>query len=198
MSAIYGHHDTRDPVTCQAYFREIFVMTVNRDEATTYVLARYAGCVYAEPVSVGDNVKRLRQAAGMATQGALAERMGVPQSRVSDLENDRYSLPETRTLMLAATAIGCRVDDLLAGVDPEYDASKNALKILLGTGDGKATRIVTRALRLLGMMSDPGQRYALGLLAEAAKAFPRDRPPLSGVQSDQRHAATGYTGRGKR
>lgn len=86
----------------------------------TYVLARYLDAVYAEPVgrmTVGANVKRIRKAAGFKTQAALARAMGIPQPRVSDIENDRYERPDTKTLLAYATALGCSLGDLLEGVD---------------------------------------------------------------------------------
>lgn len=49
--------------------------------------------------------------------------MRVPQSRVSDWENDRYGLPDTSTLLKIAKTLGCSIDDLLSGVDPRYDTA---------------------------------------------------------------------------
>lgn len=174
-------------------------MTVTLAAPTSYVVARYALAVYAEPVTVGANVRRLRELAGMSTQTTLAERMGVPQSRVSDLENDRYVLPDTKTLMLAATAIGCRVDDLLAGVDPDYDAKKTMLTAeALGDQPRRQSRHVKRALSLLAMMSDDGQREAAGLLSTLVRAFPRQPSEESAGPGGGKPADASRKARGKR
>ena len=83
--------------------------------------------MYACVVQVGRNIRRLRAAAGIRTQRELAERLGVPQPRVSDWENDRYTVLEMPTLLRIAKALRCSVDQLLAGVDPDYDRVREAV-----------------------------------------------------------------------
>ena len=77
-------------------------------------------------VSLGQNIKRLRIAAGLATQRALADRLHVPQPQVSDWENDRYGALETQTLIKLAKVLRCSIDQLLDGVDPDYDQVREA------------------------------------------------------------------------
>ena len=77
-------------------------------------------------MSLGQNIKRLRVAAGISTQRALAERLHVPQPQVSDWENDRYGTLETPTLMKLAKVLRCTIDQLLNGVDPDYDQVREA------------------------------------------------------------------------
>lgn len=77
-------------------------------------------------MSVGRNIKRLRFAAGIQTQKELAALLGVPQPQVSDWENDRYSVVETATLLKIAKGLRCSVDQLIAGLDPEYDRVREA------------------------------------------------------------------------
>ena len=84
-------------------------------------------------VRVGTNIRRLRAAAGIRTQRELAERLGVPQPRVSDWENDRYTALEMPTLLRLAKVLHCSVDQLLAGVDPDYDRVREALVGTAGT-----------------------------------------------------------------
>ena len=72
-------------------------------------------------MSVGKNIKRLRTVMGLRTQKALVELLGVPPSRVSDWENDRYAVLDISSLIKLAKAFHCSVDELLAGVDPDYD-----------------------------------------------------------------------------
>ena len=54
-------------------------------------------------------------------QKELAELLGVPQSQVADWEYDRYGVIEVRSLIKLAKAFHCSVDELLVGVDPDYD-----------------------------------------------------------------------------
>ena len=77
-------------------------------------------------MSLGQNIKRLRLAAGISTQRALADRLHVPQPQVSDWENDRYGALETQTLMKLAKVLRCTIDQLLDGVDPDYDRVREA------------------------------------------------------------------------
>lgn len=72
-------------------------------------------------MSLGQNIKRLRWEAGLRTQKELADLLGVPQPQVSDWENDRYAVLETLTLVKIAKGLRCSVDQLLAGVDADYD-----------------------------------------------------------------------------
>ncbi len=65
-------------------------------------------------------------AAGFRTQRELADRLGVPQPQVSDWENDRHAVLETGTLLRLAKVLRCSVDQLLAGVDPDYDRVREA------------------------------------------------------------------------
>lgn len=76
--------------------------------------------------SVGENVKRIRLEAGYRHQGRFAQRAGVSQQWLSDLENGRYDMPDTPSLLKLAKALDCSVDDLLSGVDPQYDAASEA------------------------------------------------------------------------
>ncbi len=77
-------------------------------------------------VSLGQNIKRLRMAAGLSTQKALADQLHVPQPQVSDWENDRYGALETQTLIKLAKVLRCSIDQLLDGVDPDYDQVREA------------------------------------------------------------------------
>ena len=71
-------------------------------------------------MSLGQNIKRLRWEAGLRTQRALAELLGIPPMRVSDFENDLYDV-RTSTLIKLAKGLCCSLDELVAGVDPDYD-----------------------------------------------------------------------------
>ena len=72
-------------------------------------------------MSVGKNIKRLRTVMGLRTQKALVELLGVPQSQVSEWEHDRSAILDISSLIKLAKVLHCSVDELLAGVDPDYD-----------------------------------------------------------------------------
>jgi len=80
--------------------------------------------LYADPhmASIGGNIRQLRIEKRFETQGAFAAALGVPQSRVSDWENDRYDSPDLTSLIRIATLLSVSIDALLAGVDARYDA----------------------------------------------------------------------------
>ena len=84
---------------------------------------------YAEPelASIGENLKRLR---GGEDQKVVAQRMGIPQARLSNWEKDRYRTVSVRTLLWLAKGYRCGVEQLVQGLDAEYDASRD----LLGQG----------------------------------------------------------------
>jgi transcriptional regulator with XRE-family HTH domain len=69
----------------------------------------------------GDNVKRLRLAAGFKRAKHLAEAIEVAGSVVSRWENNKASSTDSGTLIKLAKTLGCSVGDLLRGVDAEYD-----------------------------------------------------------------------------
>ena len=77
-------------------------------------------------MSLGENIKRLRVTTGISTQRALADRLHVPQPQVSDWENDRYAALEMQTLIKLAKVFRCSLDELLYGVDPDYDRVREA------------------------------------------------------------------------
>ena len=144
----------------------------------------------AEPISggyssavatFGDNLKRERERRRI-TQIQFAEMLGVKQAQISSWEKGRR-LPEPPSIQRIAAALSregspCSPADLLAGVVTEYDVLRGAVA---PTAERQATALMLsmierRALRLLGLTSDVGQRQAVGLLAEVAKAFPRPQP----------------------
>jgi transcriptional regulator with XRE-family HTH domain len=71
-------------------------------------------------VSFGENLRRLREKRGLKGY-QLAEMMGVGASQVSKWELGRVGVPEGPTLIKLAAKLGCTVDDLVAGVNSEYD-----------------------------------------------------------------------------
>jgi transcriptional regulator with XRE-family HTH domain len=77
------------------------------------------------PTTFGQNLKRLR---GNTTQEELAAAADVAQSDVSKWERDK-AYPPIPAVIRFAKILGCSVNSLLHGVDPEYD------KIVIGLRD---------------------------------------------------------------
>jgi phage repressor protein C with HTH and peptisase S24 domain len=59
-------------------------------------------------------------------------------SQISDLEADRYQLPDMRTLLRLAKALRCSIDDILGDVDPDYSS------MLIETAEAKAIALRLR------------------------------------------------------
>lgn len=85
-------------------------------------------------VNAGNAFRLFRDRSGL-NQGEVAERLGVAQSAVSKWERGR-ALPETKTLIDLAVLYGCRLDDLLAGVNVQYDHLRRDLLRQSGMDDG--------------------------------------------------------------
>jgi transcriptional regulator with XRE-family HTH domain len=78
-------------------------------------------------VSLGQQLKEYRLAnpgknGKPMTQTELARRMGVKQSRISDLEKERYATQDLKSLFVAARVMRKPIDEIVVGFDPEYDA----------------------------------------------------------------------------
>lgn len=74
--------------------------------------------------SLAKNLRAFRRRADL-TQTELATRSGVKQNAISSWEKGK-AVPTVRSLVRIANGLGCSVDDLLAGVDPEYDERRSS------------------------------------------------------------------------
>lgn len=74
---------------------------------------------------IGDNLKRLRQAAQL-TQEALAKVAGLKQGDISKWEKNKAT-PTTANLLRLAVGLKLPVDDLLTAMDPDYDSARQGL-----------------------------------------------------------------------
>lgn len=68
----------------------------------------------------GENLREQQAKAGMRTK-ELARRLGVVNSAVSGWRHDKAKAPDLSTFLKLAKVLGCSVDDLLKGYDPDYD-----------------------------------------------------------------------------
>ncbi len=82
-----------------------------------------AGYTAASMATFGENVARQRKARRLS-QAELAERLRMRQPSLSKIENQKDA--EVRTALKLASALGCSVDDLVAGIDPHYDEAARA------------------------------------------------------------------------
>jgi transcriptional regulator with XRE-family HTH domain len=78
-------------------------------------------------MTIGDNIKRLRHAAGHTHQGAFAQKAGLNQQWLSDMETGRIQAPQIENLLKIAAAIPCRLDDLVTGVNVAFEQSRALL-----------------------------------------------------------------------
>jgi transcriptional regulator with XRE-family HTH domain len=74
--------------------------------------------------SFGQNLKRLRKASGLRAN-VVASRAGVTAPMMSSYENDRTGIPEVPTLFRFAKALNVSIEEILEGVDPEYDIQRD-------------------------------------------------------------------------
>lgn len=78
------------------------------------------GYLFATLATFGGNVIALRERAGFDTAKSLALALEVAPSVVSRWENNLTGLPEAPTLLKLAKALTCSIEELLDGVDVEY------------------------------------------------------------------------------
>ncbi len=93
------------------------------DGSESYALARKATAAYSLAVvpTLGENITRLRTAAGKTNAAAFARSMGITPTTLNDWEAGRYKNLRLDSLLSLATALNVSVDALLSGVDRDYD-----------------------------------------------------------------------------
>jgi len=133
-------------------------------------------------VSFGQNVRRLRKQSGLS-QGDLAAKMGVKQGTLSDWERDRRGLPEAPTLLKVAKAMGCSVDDLLVGVDADYDLSRHTASPDSPHADAASSRHAA-----LAALQDATRAIATAVEA-LARQTPKARAGAATRPAVHRHAS---------
>lgn len=78
---------------------------------------------YALPVSLGTNIRKFRRAVDLDQTG-LGRAIGVGQGAVSRWETGE-SLPDADSLPIIARLLRVSLDELLQGVDSQYDAARD-------------------------------------------------------------------------
>lgn len=85
--------------------------------------------------TLGGNIRAARERAGVSRR-ELSQALQVKEGTtvVADLESDRYKGLRVHRLIAVATRLGVTVDDLIAGVDANYDAMRRDLLGQASTG----------------------------------------------------------------
>ena len=93
-----------------------------------------------------DNLKRAREAAGLSSED-LAGRIGAAPVWLAHLEAIGASLPELSHLVRLADALGCSLDDLLAGRDDEFDHPRRRHAALIAARLGTVSLLLATVNR---------------------------------------------------
>lgn len=72
-------------------------------------------------MTLGENIERLRHAAGLHNAAAFARDIGVSPGNLGDWEKGRYVDLRLSNLLRIAKKLKVSVDELLAGIDAEYE-----------------------------------------------------------------------------
>ena len=115
-----------------------------------------------------DNLRRAREAAGLSPED-LASRVGAAPLWLAHLEALDAALPELPHLVRLAEALGCSVDDLLAGGDDDFDHPRRRHAALIAARLGRISTLLARvnAARARGEFTsfDEQQIDEAGMLA---------------------------------
>ena len=93
-----------------------------------------------------DNLKRAREAAGLSSED-LAGRIGAAPLWLAHLEAIGAALPELSHLVRLADALGCSLDDLLAGRDDEFDHPRRRHAALIAARLGTVSLLLATVNR---------------------------------------------------
>jgi transcriptional regulator with XRE-family HTH domain len=160
---------------------------------------------------IGKNIERLRIAAGHTKPADFARHLNISAQQLSDWEHGRNRTVRLDTLLMFAKGIPCRIEELVAGEDADYDrlwrgkiSSKNATDEVKDTPPtylqdrttGGANGAETPARTLAAFSHDlrgfaNTVKDALDHFADEAdqvfgRQAPRDRTPDSGEDASHR------------
>lgn len=85
-------------------------------------------------VRLGKNIEQLRKAAGHDNAAAFARKIGVTSPTLNDWESGRYENLRLESLLRLAKGIPCTIEDLLGGVDNQYDKVRSDLEKTFNSG----------------------------------------------------------------
>lgn len=134
------------------------------------------------------------------TLDALSDQSGIDRAAIHRIENvDKYPdyEPGLDTFRRMVEGLGLTLQDFFARFPAARQSESGTFR--QSTPDIAGNRAsVDRVIRLLGMMSDEGQREAAGVLATLARAFPRGPLRESVEQGARKRAAATRKARGTR
>lgn len=112
---------------------------------------------YSDQVWFGDNVRRFRLLRGLS-QEELQDIVGIKQGSLSSLEHNRGRRhPTSATTFKFAKALRCTAEDLLQGMDPEYDALR--LSIMADAPEGELSTLEREIIVALRRLSITDRAY---------------------------------------
>lgn len=128
-------------------FWEIDVLSLTLDRTVTYAVARSALHAYPQGhmATLGQNIERLRVAAGHKNATAFARSIGISAATLHDWESGRYQNLRLDSLIRVARGIPCAVEELLIGVDSDYDVVIREMSSTRQNKVGALTPPVTEA-----------------------------------------------------
>lgn len=91
-------------------------------------------------MGLGQNIARLRIAAGHDNAAAFAREIGVKPGYLNDLEKGRYKDLRLSSVLRIAKKLQVPIDELLSDVDAEYDAMRRDLLRQAAAEDGSKPR----------------------------------------------------------
>lgn len=91
-------------------------------ELTGLRVAELPDIFAAARMGLGENIHRRRLEGGHRNAAAFAREIGVSPGTLGDWEKGRYTKLRLDNLLRIAKAIPCTIDELLEGVDADYDA----------------------------------------------------------------------------
>lgn len=132
-----------------------------------------------------ENIERVRIAAGYQNAAAFARHIGVSPGTLGDWEAGRYENLQLSNLLRIAKGAKCSVEDLLRGVDPEYDSTGVTRADLAHEADSEN---LTYPDTVSGVQRALHNRQLRGSSADVASPSPR----VLELTSALLHASAGF------
>lgn len=141
---------------------------------------------------VRDRVRREGRLYERGVGAALAKHLQKPSSWVSEYTDPNPPPGKFRTADLDTAAAMCEFFQVTLNDFAKGQPATATLRAV------RPAKYVRRAVRLLELMSEKGQREVVDLLATLVRAYPLDAPQELPARSAQSREATGRTAHGKR
>lgn len=130
---------------------------------------------------------------------AVSQASGIVESQISDYRRGEVKEPGVFTLLKIARAVGCSVEELVEGIDPEYDALRSDLiRHAQDQQSGPSSNVgdLPNDSTAAGVLESENQRLREALEQVTHVASQLAEIAAAGVKSDQ--AASGRPGNGNR